>query len=166
MQIVFQVVPVQDSDHSLFQAFRGVLGAVTEVEVHQALTGNDVAAGTGFNLGDLSEALFQKPWPTTGELPVLIVESTLPATRLPAASVRTLALEPETYEGEPVTVTGRFRGRNLYGDLPDAPGLGRWEFVLRSADGAIWAIIAAGRITLWRSGDAGFEALPYRLSDR
>ena len=91
----------------------------------------------GFNLGDLSEALFQKLWPSIGELPVLIVESTLPATR-PAASVRTLALEPEAYEGERVTVTGRFRGRNLYGDLPDAPGLGRWEFVLQSADGAIW----------------------------
>ena len=91
----------------------------------------------GFNLGDLSEALFQKPWPSIGELPLLIVESTLPATR-PAASVRTLALEPEAYEGERVTVTGRFRGRNLYGDLPDAPGLGRWEFVLQSADGAIW----------------------------
>ena len=91
-----------------------------------------------FNLGDLSEALFRKPWPSIGELPVLIVESTLPATRLPAASVRTLALEPEAYEGERVTVTGRFRGRNLYGDLPDAPGLGRWEFVLQSADGAIW----------------------------
>ena len=92
----------------------------------------------GFNLGDLSEALFRKPWPSIGELPVLIVESTLPATRLPAASVRTLALEPEAYEGERVTVTGRFRGRNLYGDLPDAPGLGLWEFVLQSADGAIW----------------------------
>ena len=92
----------------------------------------------GFNLGDLSEALFRKPWPSIGELPVLIVESTLPATRLPAASVRTLALEPEGYEGEHVTVTGRFRGRNLYGDLPDTPGLGPWEFVLQSADGAIW----------------------------
>ena len=91
-----------------------------------------------FNLGDLSESLFRKPWPSIGELPVLIVESTLPATRLPAASVRTLALEPEAYEGERVTVTGRFRGRNLYGDLPDAPGLGLWEFVLQSADGAIW----------------------------
>ena len=33
-------------------------------------------------------------------------------------------------------------------------------------DGAIWAIIAAGRITLWRSGDAGFEALPYVGADR
>ena len=92
----------------------------------------------GFNLGDLSEALLRKPWPSVGELPVLIVESTLPATRLPAASVRILALEPEAYEGERVTVTGRFRGRNLYGDLPDAPGLGRWEFVLQSPDGAIW----------------------------
>ena len=92
----------------------------------------------GFNLKDLSEALFQKPWPSLGELPVLIVESTLPATRPPATTVRTLALDPETYEGERVTVTGRFRGRNLYGDLPDAPGLGLWEFVLQSADGAIW----------------------------
>ena len=92
----------------------------------------------GFNLGDLSEALFQKPWPRIGELPVLIVESALPATRPPTASVRTLVLEPDAYQGERVTVTGRFRGRNLYGDLPDAPGLGRWEFVLQSADGAIW----------------------------
>ena len=33
-------------------------------------------------------------------------------------------------------------------------------------DGAIWAIIAAGRITLWRSGDAGFEALPYVACER
>ncbi|MBX7483181.1 M67 family metallopeptidase [Qipengyuania qiaonensis] len=33
-------------------------------------------------------------------------------------------------------------------------------------DGSIWAIIAAGRITLWRSGDAGFEALPYEIAPR
>jgi desampylase len=32
---------------------------------------------------------------------------------------------------------------------------------MAAPDGAIWAIIAAGRITFWRSGDAGFEALPY-----
>ena len=75
-----------------------------------------------FNLGNLSEALFRKPWPSIDELPVLIVESTLPAARLPAASVRTLALEPEAYAGERVTVTGRFRGRNLYGDLRTRQG--------------------------------------------
>lgn len=33
-------------------------------------------------------------------------------------------------------------------------------------DGAIWAIIAAGRITLWRSGDADFVALPYEAAPR
>ncbi|MBX7502115.1 M67 family metallopeptidase [Qipengyuania sp. YG27] len=37
---------------------------------------------------------------------------------------------------------------------------------LAASDGAIWAIIAAGRITLWRSGDAGFAALPYEVAPR
>ena len=37
-----------------------------------------------------------------------------------------------------MTVVGRFRGRNLYGDLPDAPGKSRWDFVLQSANAAIW----------------------------
>ncbi len=32
---------------------------------------------------------------------------------------------------------------------------------MAARDGAIWAVIAAGRVTLWRSGDAGFEPLPY-----
>ncbi len=38
--------------------------------------------------------------------------------------------------------------------------------IMAAPDGAIWAIIAAGRITLWRSGDAGFEALPYVVAPR
>lgn len=33
-------------------------------------------------------------------------------------------------------------------------------------DGSVWAIITADRITLWRSGDAGFEALPYEVGPR
>lgn len=33
-------------------------------------------------------------------------------------------------------------------------------------DGSVWAIIAAGRVTFWRAGDAGFEALPYRVAER
>lgn len=37
---------------------------------------------------------------------------------------------------------------------------------MAAADGSIWAIIAAGRIALWRSGDAGFEALPYEVPPR
>lgn len=37
---------------------------------------------------------------------------------------------------------------------------------LAAPDGMIWAIVAAGRVTFWRSGDAGFEALPYVIVPR
>ena len=33
-------------------------------------------------------------------------------------------------------------------------------------DGTVWAIIAAGRVTFWRDGDAGFAALPYAACAR
>jgi hypothetical protein len=35
-------------------------------------------------------------------------------------------------------VVGQFHGRNLFGDLPSAPGKSRYDFVLRSADAAVW----------------------------
>ena len=35
-------------------------------------------------------------------------------------------------------MTGRFRGVNLFGDLPQAPGRSRYDFVLQSADAALW----------------------------
>src|SRR5205814_9252034 len=37
-------------------------------------------------------------------------------------------------------VTGQYSGRTLLGDLPDAPGKSRYDFVLRSADAATWVI--------------------------
>jgi hypothetical protein len=37
-----------------------------------------------------------------------------------------------------VTLVGQFRGRNLFGDLPSAPGKSRFDFVLRAADAALW----------------------------
>ena len=49
-------------------------------------------------------------------------------------------LNPSRYLDQKVTVTGQFGGRNLLGDLPDAPGKSRYDFVLRSADAAIWVI--------------------------
>jgi hypothetical protein len=94
------------------------------------------------DLGELSERLLRKPWPGPGELLVLIADRTATAEALPAPSIRALALDPERYIGQDVSVVGRFRGRNLYGDLPDAPGISRWDFVLTSADSAIWV---AGR---------------------
>jgi hypothetical protein len=49
-----------------------------------------------------------------------------------------LALEPWRYAGQTITVTGNFRGRNLFGDLPGAPGKSRYDFVIRGAEGAAW----------------------------
>ena len=37
---------------------------------------------------------------------------------------------------------------------------------IAAPDGSVWAIIAAERISFWRSGDAGFEALPYEVAPR
>ncbi len=39
-----------------------------------------------------------------------------------------------------VTILGQFRGRNLFGDLPEAPLSNKWQFVLRSADAAVWVM--------------------------
>jgi hypothetical protein len=87
---------------------------------------------------DLSQRLLNKPFPGPGELIVLVADTAVAAEPLAAPSVRTVALDPERYIGQEVSVIGRFRGRNLYGDLPDAPGISRWDFVLQSADAAIW----------------------------
>ena len=56
----------------------------------------------------------------------------------PRRRLRALALEPWRFEGQRITVVGQFRGRNLLGDLPASPAKGRYDFVVRSADGAIW----------------------------
>ena len=53
-------------------------------------------------------------------------------------SLRDIALDPSPYVGQRVKVTGQFRGRNLYGDAAQGPGLSQWDFVLRSADAAVW----------------------------
>ena len=49
-----------------------------------------------------------------------------------------------------MTVVGQFRGRNLFGDLPSSPGKSRYDFVLRSADAAIW-------VTEFRPRGRGFD---------
>jgi hypothetical protein len=39
-----------------------------------------------------------------------------------------------------VTVSGQFRGRNLSGELPAAPGRHRWEFVIADGAAAVWIV--------------------------
>lgn len=78
------------------------------------------------------------PWPRPGEELVLTVTNVITAQAEASPSVRALALQPWRFEGQKVMVVGQFRGRNLFGDLPSAPGKSRNDFVLRSADAAVW----------------------------
>lgn len=92
---------------------------------------------------DLRSLLGVEPaanWPRPGELVVVNVTSAAPAAPLAAPSLRNVVLAPDRYVEQRVTIQGQFRGRNLFGDQPQAPpgGDGRKEFVLRSADAALW----------------------------
>lgn len=83
-----------------------------------------------------SEGRERRPRP--GEVLILIADRIETAGPPSAPTVRTIALDPGRYKDQHVTVSGQFRGRNLYGDLPQAPGVSKWDFVIRSADAAIW----------------------------
>ena len=88
----------------------------------------------------LSQRLFNKPWPASGELRLLIADETRRAVPDDAVTLQSLALEPALYLDRTVTVVGRFRGRNLYGDLPEAPGTSPDDFVLRAGTAAAWIV--------------------------
>jgi len=77
-------------------------------------------------------------WPRPGEDLVVNVSNVTTVPLATSPSLRALALQPWRFEGQAVTIVGEFRGRNLFGDQPSAPGKSRFDFVLRSADAAVW----------------------------
>jgi Bacterial Ig-like domain len=96
---------------------------------------------SGYDTERLLERVSQGRWPGQGQVFVLALELAGPPSPTPstqATTIRAIALDPEKYDGQKVSVTGRFRGVNLYGDLPQAPSRSRYDFVLQSADAAIW----------------------------
>ncbi len=95
---------------------------------------------TGLPFERLANLLLRKNWPGVGELLVLVASSSRIATQRTEATLRNVALTPSAYSNKTVTVSGRFRGRNLYGDLPSAPSASRWDFVLASAEAALWIV--------------------------
>ena len=78
-------------------------------------------------------------WPRPSDIYALVATSGMPVQAAGSdSSLRAVVLEPFAFEGKRVTIAGQFRGRNLYGDLPQAPQVSQWDFVLRSADASIW----------------------------
>jgi hypothetical protein len=84
------------------------------------------------------EAATKGRWPARDQVFVLLAATFVPGPPSSAPSIRTIALNPEPFDNRAVTVSGRFKGRNLYGDLPQGVAKSKWDFVLQSADAAIW----------------------------
>ena len=78
------------------------------------------------------------PWPRPGEVTAIVATAVSPATLPAQATIRGIVLHPSRYLDQKVAITGQFSGRNLLGEMPDAPGKSRYDFVLRSTDAAIW----------------------------
>lgn len=101
-------------------------------------------------LGNIAEGRERDRWPRPGEELFLRITSVTEAQPALSPSVRALALEPWRYAGQKLTLVGNFRGRNLFGDIPGAPGKSKYDFVLRGAEGALW-------VTGLRPRGRGFE---------
>jgi hypothetical protein len=96
-----------------------------------------------FNLLDSVRMAYADRWPRPGEELVLVVTSTTDPPAAPNATtppLRSVAMDPSRFVGQRITLLGQFRGRNLFGELPEAPVSDKWEFVLRSADAAVWIV--------------------------
>jgi hypothetical protein len=93
---------------------------------------------TSVDFTPILQSASQGEWPPRDRVFVILgamgVESPVPTD----PTLRTVAIAPERYLNKPVTIVGRFRGANLFGDLPQPVGKSRWDFVLQSADGAVW----------------------------
>jgi len=78
------------------------------------------------------------PWPRPGEVTAIIATAVTASATPAQPSIRAIVLNPDRYLDQKVAITGQFSGRNLLGEMPDAPGKSRYDFVLRSVDAAIW----------------------------
>ena len=85
---------------------------------------------------------------STGKSTLLVLASAVwfePAPSVPVAMLRQVVLNPGRWNGQVVTVRGRFRGQNLFDELPPTPLHDLNDFVLQVADAAIWVTGIAPR---------------------
>jgi hypothetical protein len=90
------------------------------------------------NFTPMLEAAWHGQWPPRDQVFVMLGASAIESPLPDEATIRAIALAPEHYADRQVKVVGRFRGANLYGDLPQPVGKSKWDFVLQSADAAVW----------------------------
>ena len=140
-----RLLPADGGDRGVRLIFRSGPAASGNVEVRGVfwdvghLSSEDPQVA-GFDVKEWVQGLMGDRWPARGELLAIYVTGTtpVPPPAPGAPRLRQLALAPERYDGQQVTVRGQFGGRNLLGDLPQAPRVSRFDFVIRNATAAVW----------------------------
>jgi hypothetical protein len=129
----FVIAPRSGQPPSRDQEFRGRLFDIGR------FVSDDSRLGP-LNLPAIIASVMGDRWPARERLFVLTGSTWTDAPDRTDVSLRSISLVPAAFVGQTVTVRGRFRGRNLFGDLPAWPRQSEWDFVLQSADAAIWVL--------------------------
>jgi hypothetical protein len=93
---------------------------------------------SAYDFTPVVEAASHGHWPGRDQVFVILGATFVNNPAPTAPTVRAIALLPEQFDNRSVTLTGRFRGNNLFGDLPHGVAKSKWDFVLQSADATIW----------------------------
>lgn len=104
-------------------------------------------------LTTLVQSLYADREPARGTVFALAEATWMEPPELSPPSLRALALNPSAFDGKTITLRGRFRAQNLFGDLPFWPRQSRWDFVLQAADASAW-------VTGLRPRGRGFDLDP------
>ena len=96
------------------------------------------------------------------------IEEIVPAANVHAEPGRHFEIDPQTLiDAHRAARAGGPQVLGYYHSHPNGrTGPSPRDAELAAGDGAVWAIIAAGGVTFWRSGDGGFHALPYVVRER
>jgi hypothetical protein len=92
-----------------------------------------------YDFRTLLENVTEGRWPGRDQIFVVIGASIVEPVLPESPSLRAIALAPEKYENRSVTISGRFRGRNLHADIASPiPTPTKWDFIIQSADASVW----------------------------
>ena len=93
---------------------------------------------SSYDFTPIVEAANHGRWPGRDQIFVILGATFVNTPVSTTPTIRSISLVPEQFDNRAVTLVGRFRGRNLFGDLPQGVAKSKWDFVLQSADAAIW----------------------------